>query len=93
VDVFRQATEDGLEVGSNGARDGAETAPGRPAQVAQELQHLVEEVFDKGFAEAMHPTLVLPSVVVVLAAISGLAVRQGKVTTWPQSTEQVEDAA
>jgi Major Facilitator Superfamily len=80
---FGDAAEGGLEVGVDGSG----------AQLPRQFQRLAEEVFENGFVEAMHPTLVLPIAVVLLAAISSLAVRQGKARTRPRSTEQVEHAA
>lgn len=56
---------------------------------------LAEEVFRNGFVDAMHPTLVLPIVVVLLAAIGCFAVRQGKHEARPEEAEQqpVEEVA
>ena len=78
VDGSRQATEGGLEFGTSQTSGGMEATPGMPAQVAQELQQLAEEVFKSGFADAMHPTLILPIAVVLLAAMSCLTIKRRK---------------
>jgi hypothetical protein len=78
VDSFRQATEDGLEVGAGQAGGGVQATLGVPAQVAQQVQQLAEEVFKHGFVGAMRLTLILPIAVVMLAAMSCLAVKRRK---------------
>jgi hypothetical protein len=70
VDGFAGASEGGLEVDSGRVGD--------VAQLPQQIQQLGEEVFKNAFVDAMHPTLVLPIAIVLLAAFSCLAVRQGK---------------
>jgi hypothetical protein len=91
VDGFGNAAEGGLEVGSNGG--GMEATPDVPAQVAQQLQQLAEEVFKWGFVDAMHPTLALPIVVVVLAALSCFAVERRKKAQPEEMKQQAEEAA
>jgi hypothetical protein len=66
---------------------------GDVAQLPRQMPQLGEEVFKNGFVDAMHPTLVLPIAIVLLAAVSCLAVRQGKGKTQPETTEQAEEAA
>ena len=83
--------EGGLEVGTSPAGGGAEATPGVPAQVAQQLQQLAEEVFKDGFVDAMHPTLILPIAIVLLAAMSCLAIKRRKHEAQPE--EQLEEAA
>jgi EmrB/QacA subfamily drug resistance transporter len=90
VDGFRQATENGLEVGAGQAGGGVQATPGVPAQVAQQVQQLAEEVFKHGFVSAMRPTLILPIAVVLLAAMSCLAVKRRK---HKEVVQQHEEAA
>ena len=90
VDGFRQATENGLEVGAGQARDGVQATPNVPAQVAQQLQQLAEEVFKNAFVGAMRPTLILPIAVVMLAAMSCLAIKRRK---HKEVVQQHEEAA
>jgi EmrB/QacA subfamily drug resistance transporter len=80
VDGFSVTAEDGLEVG------GRQTAGG--AQLPQQVQQLAEEVFRSGFVEAMHPTLAIPTAIVLLAAISSLAVQRRKGKARADEAEQ-----
>jgi hypothetical protein len=91
VDGFRQATEGGLEVGANGAGGRVGATPGVPTQAAQQLQQLAEDVFKHGFVDAMHPTLILPIAVALLAAMSCLAIRRRKYKDKAQ--RQTDEAA
>src|SRR5438309_8726634 len=68
VDGFSNAAHTGLEVGASG------TTLQLPAQV-QALAHFV---FTHAFVDAMHPTMVLPIVVLVLAASAAVFVRGRK---------------
>jgi hypothetical protein len=47
-----------------------------PAQAVQQLQQLATAVFTHGFVDAMRPTLLLPIAVILLAALSCLALRR-----------------
>jgi len=80
VDGFGHAAEGGLEVGASQAGGGA--------QLPQQLQQLAEEVFKNGFVDAMHPTLILPIAVVLLAAMSCLAVERRKSGAQPKEMER-----
>lgn len=80
MDGFSVTAEDGLEVG------GRQTAGG--AQLPQQVQQLAEEVFRSGFVEAMHPTLAIPTAIVLLAAISSLAVQRRKGKARSDEAEQ-----
>jgi len=73
VDGFSNASEGGIEVGTG--------QTGAGAQLPRRIQQLGEEVFENGFVDAMHPTLVLPIAIVLLAAINCFAVRQGQGAT------------
>ena len=64
VDGFSDTTDGGLELGANPVGGGA--------------QQLAEEVFRHAFVDAMQPTLIIPILVVVLAAMSCLAVKRRK---------------
>jgi EmrB/QacA subfamily drug resistance transporter len=64
----------GLEAG--GAESQASLPSGLPASVIQQVQRLSADVFQHGYVRAMHPTLVLPIVAMVLGALCCLAVRR-----------------
>jgi EmrB/QacA subfamily drug resistance transporter len=74
VDGFGDAAEGGLEIGASQAGGGAQLP-----------QQLTEEVFRYGFVDAMHPTLILPIAVVLLAALSCFAVKRRK--RWSSSSK------
>jgi hypothetical protein len=75
VEAFSGAARGGLEVGAGQSGGAMQLPPGVPAQVAVQLQLLAHQVFTHAFVDAMRPTLLLPIGVVLLAAISCLAVR------------------
>ena len=81
VASFSTTAASGLEVGRGQGGAGMQLPPGVPAQVAARLQDLGAQVFKHGFVDAMRPTLVLPIVLILLAAASCCAVRRG---TLPQ---------
>jgi len=51
---------------------------GTTVQLPEHVQAIAHWVFTHAFVDAMHPTLVLPIVVLVLAAVSSLFVRGRK---------------
>jgi hypothetical protein len=75
VDGFSQAASNGLEVGRGQTGGSVQLPPSVPAQVAHQVQQIAEAVFTHAFVNAMRPTMVLPIVVVLAAAISCFAVR------------------
>ncbi|MBO0682311.1 MAG: DHA2 family efflux MFS transporter permease subunit [Candidatus Dormibacteraeota bacterium] len=64
----------GLEIGAG--QSGVPLPSGLPTQVALQLQQVAHQVFTHAFVAAMRPTLVAPVVVLVLAALSCLAMRR-----------------
>jgi hypothetical protein len=80
VDGFSNAAHTGFEVGAG--QSGANL--NLPAQV----QAIAHHVFTHAFVDAMHPTLILPIVVLVLAAMSAVFVRGRKTTDVPVQDEQ-----
>jgi EmrB/QacA subfamily drug resistance transporter len=81
VDGFSNTAEGGLEVGGSQAGGGA--------HLPQQVQQLAEEVFKSGFVDAMHPTLAIPTAIVLLAALSSIAVKRRKrKKAQPEEAEQ-----
>lgn len=74
--AFTGAAKGGLEVGRGQTGGSVHLPAGVPAAVAQQIERLATAVFTHGFVDAMRPTMVVPIVVVLLAAISALAVRR-----------------
>jgi EmrB/QacA subfamily drug resistance transporter len=76
VNGFRQSAARGaLTGGASGSAPGR--APGTSPALAAQLQRLAHEVFTQGYVQAMRWTMVMPIAVVVLAAVSCLAIRNG----------------
>jgi len=75
VDGFSQAASNGLEVGRGQTGGSVQLPPNVPAQVAHQVQQIAEAVFTHAFVNAMRPTMVLPIVIVLAAAVSCFAVR------------------
>jgi EmrB/QacA subfamily drug resistance transporter len=73
VQGFTNAVQSGFEAGP-GQNGGVPLPPGVPPQVVEQLSRIAHEVFATGFVQAMRPTLVLPLVVLLLGALSCLAV-------------------
>jgi EmrB/QacA subfamily drug resistance transporter len=70
VDGFSNAAHTGFEVGAG--------QTGASLQLPAQVQVIAHWVFTHAFVDAMHPTLVLPIVVLVLAAFSTIFVRGHK---------------
>jgi hypothetical protein len=62
VDGFSNAAHHGFEVGAG--------QTGAALQLPPEVQSIAHQVFTNAFVDAMHPTLVLPIVVLVAAAFA-----------------------
>ena len=75
VQGFSQAASNGLEVGRGQTGGSVQLPPSVPAQVVHQVQQIAEAVFTHAFVNAMRPTMVLPIVIVLAAAISCFAVR------------------
>ncbi len=73
VQAFSGAAKGGLEIGAG--QTGSTIPPGLAAQVVQQLQQLAHTTFTHAFVDAMRPTLVLPIVVIVAAALVALTAR------------------
>ena len=74
---FRDAAKSGLQVGS-GQNGGVHLPPHTPAPLAHQLTLIGQQVFSTGFVQAMRWTVVMPVGMMLLAALSCLAIRGGK---------------
>jgi hypothetical protein len=82
VSGLSQAASGGIEVGAGQAANVALPA-GTPADVVAQIHAAAQQAFAGGFTEAMRPTMIVPIVVVVLAAGAVLFVRGGKPAPHP----------
>jgi len=76
VEAFNSAAGGGLEVGRGQTGTALSIPPGVPPQVAHQILQLADTVFTNAYVTAMRPTLLLPMVVVALAAVTTLVVVQ-----------------
>jgi len=77
ISSFSAAAKAGFDVGRGQTGGTLHVSAGLPANVIAQIQRLAAAVFTYGFVDAMRPTLILPIVLVVLAALSAVAVRRG----------------
>ena len=84
---FTDAVSRGLEVGA-GETGAAAVPPGVPPALADQILQLAHQAFAQAFVAAMRPTLVVPIVLIVLAAISCVAVRRPSGQAEPVSEEE-----
>ncbi len=74
VEGFSNAAAKGLEVGAG--QTGASLPTGLPAQIIEAITALAQKTFHEAFTSAMRSTLVLPLIVLGLAALTVLLVRR-----------------
>jgi len=74
VDSFNDTAGGGLEVSAS--RPSSALPSGLPADVLQHLQQLAAAVFQHGYVRAMHPTLALPVVAMLVASACCLAAQR-----------------
>jgi MFS family permease len=90
---FQKAAKGGIEVGA-GQNGAAQNVPKNlPQELAGQVARASKAVFDHGFVTAMKPTMALPIVVVLVAALSCLVMKRFVRTPEPQPTEAVEASA
>jgi EmrB/QacA subfamily drug resistance transporter len=75
VDGFNQAAHNGFQVGAGQSGTALHLPPGVPSQVVQLMQEAAHFVFTHAFVDAMRPTMIVPMVVVVVAAAGAYFVR------------------
>ncbi|HWE62574.1 MAG TPA: MFS transporter [Chloroflexota bacterium] len=73
---FSNAASSGFEVGRGQTGGSLRLPPDVPPRIVQQLQHLAEAVFTHGFVDAMRPTLILPILILLPAALCCLAIRR-----------------
>jgi EmrB/QacA subfamily drug resistance transporter len=90
VDGFSAAARGGLEVGAGQTGASIQPPPGAPPAVLEQLQHLAHDVFTHAFVVAMRPTLLVPIVIILLAAIACFGVRNRPAAAQPATEPQAE---
>jgi MFS family permease len=74
IDGFSNAATKGLEVGAG--QTGVALPPGLPAQVVQTIMSVAAKTFHEAFTSAMRSTLILPLIVLGIAALAVILVRR-----------------
>jgi MFS family permease len=88
VDGFSHAARNGFEVGAGQSGASLQLPAGVPAQVVQMLQDAAHYVFTHAFVDAMKPTLILPIVIIVIAAAGTFFVRADKPAAAAEPAEE-----
>jgi len=90
VDGFSHAARSGFQVGPGQSGSGLQLPATVPASVVQFIQQLAHDVFTNSFVSAMRPSMVLPVVVVLAAAVTCLFARNrgAAAREQPQTEEQ-----
>ena len=76
VASFNAAAKAGFDVGRGQTGGTLHMPAGLPDQVIARIERMATAVFTHGFVDAMRPTLLLPIALVLLAAVSAVAVRR-----------------
>ncbi len=91
---FSHAASNGFEVGKGQSGGRVALPHGVPASAAHQIVLAAHGVFTRAFVDAMRPTLILPIVIVSLAAVSCFAIsRSAAGSSRSQSGEFVHEAA
>ena len=75
IGSFQGAAKSGLQAGAGQGGGSFKPPPGTPHTLVLQLQQLGHEVFGAGFVSAMRLTMLLPIVVIGIAALCCLAIR------------------
>jgi EmrB/QacA subfamily drug resistance transporter len=89
---FQNAAKSGLQVGAGQSGAAAKPPSGTPAALAHQIELIGSQVFTHGYVTAMRATAILPVAVMLLAAVSCLAIRQRRRVTSEPAAEAAEPA-
>ncbi len=91
VEGFSDAASKGLQVGAG--QTGAALPSGLPEQIAQAIAALAQKTFHEAFTSAMRSTLVLPLIVLGIAALTVLLVRRKPIKSSAEAQPPGQPAA
>jgi Major Facilitator Superfamily len=80
VSGFHSAASSGASLGAG--QSSLRLPPGTPPSLISELETLARQAFSAGFTSAMHQTLIMPIVVLAVAALSCLAIKRVTSAPW-----------
>jgi predicted MFS family arabinose efflux permease len=92
VTGFRDAAKSGLQVGAGQSGAAVKPPPGIPAALLHQIELAGSDVFTHGFVTAMRATAVMPVAVMLLAAVSCLAIRRRNRVAAEPAAEAAEPA-
>jgi EmrB/QacA subfamily drug resistance transporter len=92
VDGFSKAANAGLQVGRGQTGTSLALPAGVPAQLVHQIQVVAHAVFTQAFVDAMRPTMLLAIVVILVAAVGTLAVRNRPSQARVQAGAEVHEA-
>jgi EmrB/QacA subfamily drug resistance transporter len=75
---FRNAAKSGLQVGAGQTGVRVRLPPGSPPGLLQRIAQIARDVFAHGFVDAMRWTMVMPVLMLLVAAATCLAIRERK---------------
>ncbi len=87
VSQLHESAQGGIRLGAGQNGGSTHQATGLPAQLAAELARIAHDVFTFGYVTAMRQTMLLPVVLLVIAALSCFALRTGKPAAEPVAPE------
>lgn len=93
VNGFAGAAAHGLRLGAGQSGGVVRLPAGTPTEVGQQVGHAARQVFTHGFVHALHVTLVLPTVVLLVGAVSCLFLtRRGRTADAPVAGQSAAPA-
>jgi EmrB/QacA subfamily drug resistance transporter len=76
ITQIQHSASNGIQVGA-GQNGGSSVVPGLPARLAAELARIGHDVFTFGYVTAMRSTMLFPVILLAIAALSCLLLREG----------------
>ena len=78
VAEMNSSAQNGIQVGAGQSGGSTHLGPGVPQQIVAEIARIAHDVFTFAFVTAMRQTMILPVVLLAVAALSCLAIRERK---------------
>jgi EmrB/QacA subfamily drug resistance transporter len=87
---IENSAKNGIQVGAGQSGGSTHLGPGLPARVTAEVARIGHDVFTFAYVTAMRQTMLLPIVLLGIAALSCLAIKEGKRAPEPAETAKTE---
>ena len=79
IEQIKHSASNGIQVGA-GQNGGSSALPGLPARLVAEVARIAHEVFTFGYVTAMRSTMLFPVILLAVAALSCLLLKEGRRT-------------